>query len=96
MIFTADGPLETADGLRCWPIAELIENGLMWAINTYVLHPRGYAALGCYDDEDCTQFVGLAFVASEGGPLAYPEEAEAMGRLFNEAFPVPHPREGAS
>lgn len=34
------------------PINEIRESGLLWLINTALLHPRGFAIAFCYSEED--------------------------------------------
>lgn len=93
-----DGPLESSDGLSAWPIEDLLEHGLLWAMNTYIFHPRGYALIAVYEDDDATQFLGFSVLSNNGVPQSYPDDAEGalvMGMLFHETFPSPPRTENA-
>jgi hypothetical protein len=86
-----DGPLTDPEGNHCWPIEVLLDNGLLWAINTYIAHPRGYAIIAHYDDDECRQFVGFSVHANDGMPVVYPVTREIWlkGRLLAEMLPSP-------
>lgn len=87
----SDGPLHDPEGNACWPISELINNGLLWAINTYVAHPRGYAIWAHFEDDACEKFIGLSVHSNDSMPMVYPNDDNfrLMGMLFAEMMPSP-------
>jgi len=90
------GPLVDVDGVRCWPVADVLNAGLLWAINTHTLHPRGYALIAHYSDEACTDLFGMSVhQTATGHPIVYPKTdveptVADVAQQFARAFPHPH------
>lgn len=60
--------------------SDLSESGLLWLINTSVLHPRGLA-LGTGQDEDGNQTMVLFFTPSENECVFFEETPDSEGWL---------------
>lgn len=59
-------------------IQEIREKGLVWLVNTAILHPRGFALAVSYDDSD-TEFVnpvGLMIVGDGSEPWVFGENPD--------------------
>jgi hypothetical protein len=73
------------------PDAELFDleafhkNGFLWAINRYVLHPRGLAMAVFYPDGEKTP-TGWQVYRSEDGLWQFGEELDHVGHDRFEAF----------
>ena len=70
---TLPGPSTTDDGFACWPIHEVIDEGLLWLINRVVFHPAGRRLI-YYHDTDGTP-VGFS-VEDLGFEIHYPPEVD--------------------
>jgi hypothetical protein len=60
-------------------------NGLVWALNRYVLHPRGLA-MSWFTEEGHDQPRGWQILRSDDGVWAFDTETELLGRAKFDAF----------
>jgi len=60
-------------------------NGLLWAVNRHVLHPRGLAMAVMFD-EDTNELVGWQIHRADDGLWRYGEQADELGRARFQGF----------
>lgn len=60
--------------------AEFRDNGLLWALNRFVLHPRGFALAISYPDGTENPAEGWQIMISEDGIWAYDETTDLDGQ----------------
>lgn len=72
-------PIETPDPTDGRPFEELIETGLLWLINTSVLHPRGYALAIHFDESQ--RATGWSILGDGTTPWTMPND-----QIINDLF----------
>jgi hypothetical protein len=69
---------------------DLRANGLVWALNRYILHPRGLALASFTedvpDDEDHAPKVGWQILRADDGVWSFDTETDLLGRARFDAF----------
>lgn len=60
------------------PISEFRKAGLLWALNRFILHPRGYAVSFAYDDET-EEVAGWKLLGDGTECWAFDEETDDAG-----------------
>lgn len=70
------------------PFQELRDSGLLWLINTSVLHPRGYALSLCFDgdDENLGECTGWILMGDGTERWAFDERNREFSKLLDETF----------
>lgn len=68
---------------RLYSFEELLSTGLLWLINTSVLHPRGYAMSIEFDDQG--KAIGWHLMGDGGERWEFADDAETRG-MTDERF----------
>ena len=86
-------PGDPVEAKTCRPWSEFRDEGLLWLINSVVLHPRGFALALHYDDEAGTgEPVGWSIVGPGdepyvfGNPMWDEQARAAFSEEINERF----------